>query len=157
MHAPPGAHPALIQIFSTPSLPLHRRGRVRSYGAVVLEASFSPRTPRLPAEPHHIGNVEVRPGELQVLIEGVRVGFTVREFELFFALAERFDRVVPRPEIYELVWGAHMPYRDRSVDVFIRKVRSKLELVAPGWEYIHTHFGIGYRFAPQRRTVHPGH
>ncbi|MDQ3645069.1 MAG: winged helix-turn-helix domain-containing protein [Actinomycetota bacterium] len=97
--------------------------------------------------------MEVRPGELQVFIEGTRVGFTVREFELFFALAERFDRVVPRPEIYELVWGAHMPYRDRSVDVFIRKVRGKLESVAPGWEYIHTHFGIGYRFAPQRRQA----
>ena len=107
----------------------------------------------MPAETHHIGNVEVRPAELQVLIEGIRVGFTVREFELFSALADRFDRVVPRPEIYELVWGAHMPYRDRSVDVFIRKVRGKLELVAPEWEYIHTHFGIGYRFAPQRRAA----
>ncbi len=138
-------------MFSTASPPLHRDWRVRSYGAEVLQPSSSPRTPRAPAETRRIGNVEVRPAELQVLIDGNRVGFTVREFELFFALAERFDRVVPRPEIYELVWGAHMPYRDRSVDVFIRKVRSKLELVAPDWAYIHTHFGIGYRFAPQRR------
>ena len=144
-------------MFSTTSPSFHGRRGIRSYGAVVLQAPFSPRPPRAPAAAHLIGNVEVRPAELQVLIEGVRVGFTVREFELFFALAERFDRVVPRPEIYQLVWDAHMPYRDRSVDVFIRKVRGKLDLVAPGWEYIHTHFGIGYRFAPQRRTVHPGH
>jgi len=46
-----------------------------------------------------------------------------------------------------------MPYRDRSVDVFVRKVRRKLAAVSPEWEYIHTHFGIGYRFAPQRRVT----
>ncbi len=103
-----------------------------------------------PADAHHIGNVEVRPSELQVLIEGVRVNFTVREFELFVVLAERYERVVPREQIYELVWGGRMPRRDRSVDVFVRKVRRKLLAAAPSWEYIHTHFGIGYRFAPAR-------
>jgi len=100
----------------------------------------------------HIGNVEVRPDELQVLIDSVRVGFTVREFQLFLVLAERYDRVVPRREIYELVWGGSMPHRDRSVDVFVRKVRRKLAAAAPSWEYVHTHFGIGYRFAPERIT-----
>ena len=54
------------------------------------------------------------------------------------------------PEIYELVWGGTMPRRDRSVDVFARKVRHKLRIAAPGWDYVHTHFGIGYRFAPER-------
>ena len=96
-----------------------------------------------------IGNVEIRPTELQVLIEGVRTGLTVREFELFFLLAKRLDSVVQRPEIYELMWGGEMPRRDRSVDVLIRKVRGKLEITAPDWRYIHTHFGIGYRFAPE--------
>jgi DNA-binding response OmpR family regulator len=43
-----------------------------------------------------------------------------------------------------------MAYRDRSVDVFVRKLRLKLQEAAPGWIYIHTHFGIGYRFAPER-------
>ncbi len=105
-----------------------------------------------PTEVRHIGNVEVRPAELQVLIDGVRAGFTVREFELFLVLAERDDRVVPRGHIYELVWGGSMPHRDRSVDVFVRKVRRKLRVAAPAWEYIHTHFGIGYRFAPERAT-----
>jgi DNA-binding response OmpR family regulator len=97
-----------------------------------------------------IGNVEIRPAELQVLIDGRRAGLTVREFELFYVLAERLDRVVQRAEIYELVWGGKMPRRDRSVDVLIRKVRRKLELAAPDWTYIHTHFGIGYRFTPER-------
>jgi len=97
-----------------------------------------------------IGNVEIRPTELQVLVEGRRAGLTVREFELFLMLAERHDSVVQRPEIYELMWGGEMPRRDRSVDVLVRKVRAKLEQVAPNWRYIHTHFGIGYRFTPEK-------
>jgi DNA-binding response OmpR family regulator len=43
-----------------------------------------------------------------------------------------------------------MAYRDRSVDVFVRKLRLKLHDAAPAWAYIHTHFGVGYRFAPER-------
>jgi hypothetical protein len=39
-----------------------------------------------------------------------------------------------------------MVHGDRSVDVFVRKLRSKVEQASPGWVYIHTHFGIGYRF-----------
>jgi DNA-binding response OmpR family regulator len=97
-----------------------------------------------------IGNVEIRPAELQVIVDGRRAGLTVREFELFLMLAERQDSVVQRPEIYEQMWGGEMPRRDRSVDVLVRKIRAKLEQVAPGWRYIHTHFGIGYRFTPER-------
>jgi DNA-binding winged helix-turn-helix (wHTH) protein len=38
---------------------------------------------------------------------------------------------------------------DRSVDVFVRKLRQKLEKASPDWRYIHTHFGVGYRFAAE--------
>ena len=102
-----------------------------------------------PEESLRIGNVEIRPAELQVLIDGVRTGLTVREFELFLVLAKRLDSVVQRPDIYELIWGGEMPRRDRSVDVLVRKIRGKLEIAAPDWRYIHTHFGIGYRFTPE--------
>ena len=54
-----------------------------------------------------------------------------------------------REEIYQRVWGYAMVHGDRSVDVFVRKLRQKLEKVSPGWRYIHTHFGIGYRFAAE--------
>lgn len=72
---------------------------------------------------------------------------TVREFEIFYALAQNCDRVVRRQELYDMVWGGRMAYRDRSVDVFVRKVRRKLAEVSPEWMYIHTHFGIGYRMS----------
>ena len=103
-------------------------------------------------EPLRTANLEVRPNEFQLLADGKRVGLTVREFQTFLVLAERPDRVVTRPEIYALVWGGQMAYRDRSVDVFVRKVRRKLEASAPNWVYIHTHFGVGYRFSPERVT-----
>ena len=93
------------------------------------------------------GNLEIRPDEIQVLAGGRRVGLTVREFQVLQVLAEHEDRVVRRVEIYDRVWGGEMKRRDRSVDVFVRKVRVKLAHAAPDWDYIHTHFGVGYRFA----------
>lgn len=98
-----------------------------------------------------LGPVEIRPAELQVFVDGRRVGFTVREFQIFSVLAERPDRVVRRDEIHENVWGTPWLHRDRSVDVFVRKVRGKLAAISPEWIYIHTHFGIGYRYAPERQ------
>ena len=59
------------------------------------------------------------------------------------------DRVLRREEIYERVWGYAMAHGDRSVDVFVRKLRQKLRTASPEWSYIHTHFGVGYRFAPE--------
>jgi DNA-binding response OmpR family regulator len=98
------------------------------------------------------GPLEIREDETDVLAAGRRVGLTVREFEVFLSLASRPDRVIQRPEIYQEVWNAPMPYRDRAVDVFVRKVRQKLDDAAPGWTFIHTHFGIGYRFSPEPRV-----
>jgi DNA-binding response OmpR family regulator len=107
---------------------------------------------RMASDRFLIENLEVRPSEYELLADGRRVGLTVREFQTFMALAERRDRVVTRPEIYLLVWRRQMAYRDRSVDVFVRKLRRKLDRAAPGWTYIHTHFGVGYRFSPERVT-----
>jgi DNA-binding response OmpR family regulator len=61
-------------------------------------------------------------------------------------LAASRGRVIPRERIYERVWGYQMAHGDRSVDVFVRKLRRKLEAASPGWRYVHTHFGVGYRF-----------
>jgi DNA-binding response OmpR family regulator len=110
-------------------------------------------TPIMDPRAQMFENLELRPDEMQALIDGTRVGFTVREFQILAVLATRQDRVVRRPEIYRQVWGGEMKHRDRAVDVFVRKVRTKLAAAAPDWTYIHTHFGIGYRFAPERAPV----
>jgi DNA-binding response OmpR family regulator len=95
------------------------------------------------------GELEVRPDQYQAFVSGQSVGLTRREFQLLQLLAEADGRVIEREEIYERVWGYAMARGDRSVDVFVRKVRQKLTRSSPGWAYLHTHFGIGYRFGAE--------
>ena len=57
--------------------------------------------------------------------------------------------VLEREDIYSRLWGYAMVRGDRSVDVFVRKLRNKLERISPQWRYVHTHFGVGYRFAAE--------
>jgi DNA-binding response OmpR family regulator len=95
------------------------------------------------------GELEIRPDQFQAFVSGQSVGLTRREFELLHVLAEARGKVIEREEIYQRVWGYAMAHGDRSVDVFVRKLRRKLEKLSAGWEYIHTHFGVGYRFEPE--------
>ena len=104
---------------------------------------------RIEKGPVVIGEVEVRADQFQAFVGGVSAELTRREFELIQLLAEAEGQVLQREEIYQRVWGYAMVHGDRSVDVFVRKLRSKLERVSPSWRYIHTHFGIGYRFAAE--------
>ena len=96
------------------------------------------------------GEIEVRPDQFQAFAHGRSIDLTRREFELIALLSAAAGRVLEREEIYQRVWGYTMAHGDRSVDVFVRKLRSKLQLASPGWSYIHTHFGVGYRFAAER-------
>jgi DNA-binding response OmpR family regulator len=96
------------------------------------------------------GELEIRADRFQAYVDGASVDLTRREFELIELLAGAEGRVLEREEIYQRVWGYAMVRGDRSVDVFVRKLRQKLERVSPGWRYIHTHFGIGYRLAAER-------
>jgi len=95
------------------------------------------------------GELEIRADQYQAFIGGESLGLTRREFELLQVLAEDRGSVVERERLYERVWGYAMAHGDRSVDVFIRKLRQKLQRRSQAWRYIHTHFGIGYRFHPE--------
>lgn len=102
-------------------------------------------------EPVSAGDLQIRADQFQAFSEGRSADLTRREFEVLQLLAYAEGKVLQREEIYQRVWGYTMAHGDRSVDVFIRKVRQKLEGVSPSWRYIHTHFGVGYRFDPERR------
>jgi DNA-binding response OmpR family regulator len=100
------------------------------------------------------GEITVRPDLYQAFAGEVSLELTAREFEILHLLTGS-DRVLRREEIYERVWGYAMAHGDRSVDVFVRKLRQKLRAASPEWSYIHTHFGVGYRFAPEQESGLP--
>ncbi len=102
------------------------------------------------AGPVMAGELEIRPDQFQAFVGGNSLDLTRREFELLQLLAEAKGQVLEREAIYQRVWGYAMAHGDRSVDVFIRKLRQKLEKRSPSWSYIHTHFGVGYRFDPEQ-------
>jgi DNA-binding response OmpR family regulator len=95
------------------------------------------------------GDLEIRPSEYLALAAGRALTLSVRELELLAALGRREGRIVPRQELYRTVWGAPMRSDDRSVDVYVHKLRAKLAGALPEWQFIHTHFGFGYRFQPE--------
>ena len=98
----------------------------------------------------HIGDLEIRPDEGLCLAGSSALALSVREFGLLVALARRAGRIVRREDLYRLVWDAPLRDGDRTVDVYVHKLRSKLEAALPEHAFIHTHVGFGYRFAPER-------
>jgi DNA-binding response OmpR family regulator len=101
------------------------------------------------------GDLEVRPADHLALVKGRALSLSVRELDLLAALVRRKGRIVPREELYATVWGAPLRAQDRSVDVYVHKLRSKLARAVPECRFIHTHFGFGYRFEPE--LSHPFH
>jgi DNA-binding response OmpR family regulator len=127
--------------------PCHPEEVVARLEAVVRRRTLA--EPRGAQSPLRAGGLVVRPDRFQAFAGELSADLTRREFELIALLVGQEGQVLPREEIYERVWGYAMAHGDRSVDVFVRKLRQKLERVSPDWRYIHTHFGIGYRFAAE--------
>jgi DNA-binding response OmpR family regulator len=108
-----------------------------------------------------VGTLELRPRERLVTIDGRGLALSAREVELLAELLRQRGSVITRSDLYQSVWGADLRPDDRSVDVYIHKLRAKLARAAPEWAFIHTHFGVGYRLSPERsqpfhETVTPG-
>lgn len=102
------------------------------------------------AEELVVGPLQIVPGEHLARADGHALMLSVRELRLLTELARRVDSIVSREELFELVWGRGMRPRDRSVDVYVRKLRVKLDRALPDWRFIHTHFGFGYRLSAER-------
>jgi DNA-binding response OmpR family regulator len=131
--------------------PCHPEEVIARVQAVVRRRRHS--TSRAEAAPIEAGEVEIRSDRFQAYVGEESIDLTRREFELIELLAAAGGRVLEREEIYSRLWGYTMVRGDRSVDVFVRKLRQKLEKASPSWRYIHTHFGIGYRFAAESLEI----
>jgi DNA-binding response OmpR family regulator len=101
------------------------------------------------------GELEVRPGEFLATARGRVVSLSMRELGLLAALMRRRGHIVSREELYSTVWGGTLRPEDRSVDVYVHKLRAKLSGALPDSRFVHTHFGFGYRFEPE--PSHPFH
>jgi DNA-binding response OmpR family regulator len=106
-----------------------------------------------PAEVLEVGPLQILPEEHIARARGRTLMLSIRELHLLTELARRADRIMGREELFRLAWGREMRPGDRSVDVYVRRLRVKLEQALPGWRFIHTHFGFGYRLAPERSQI----
>jgi DNA-binding response OmpR family regulator len=95
-----------------------------------------------------MGRLEIKPEEHAALVDGRPLSLTVRELQLLLSLAEHPQRIMTREELFAQVWGGKPRNVDRSVDVYVSRLRAKLGEALPDAQLIHTHNGIGYRFSP---------
>ena len=132
------------------SKPCHPEELIARVEAVA--ARLHPPEPRS-LEPVTLGEVEVRPDQYQAFVAGRSLELTRREFQLIELLCGARGEVLGRELIYESLWGYEMARNDRSVDVFVHKLRRKLKDASPEWRYVHTHPRTGYRLAAERVLI----
>jgi DNA-binding response OmpR family regulator len=98
-----------------------------------------------------VGPLEVAPADHLARVDRKTLTLSLIELRLLTELARRPDRIVSREELSTRVWGREFRSGDRSIDVYVHKLRVKLEAALPGWSFIHTHSGFGYRLSPEVR------
>src|ERR671938_477644 len=96
-------------------------------------------------EPIEIEELRIDPLQVEAYVDGESAGLTPTEFRLLYALALERGRVVTRDELLQRVWGRRETHRDRTVDVFVRKMREKIDRRASRHTFIQTRYGVGYR------------
>lgn len=108
-----------------------------------------------PAQPHRdspqgrlrIGGLEIDFDGYEVLRDGHPTRLTSKEFEIVALLAASAGKVFTREETLEHIWGEHEGMDLRSVTVFVRKIREKIEPVPSDPRYLLTVWRVGYKFA----------
>jgi len=98
--------------------------------------------------PIELEELRIDPDEVQAYVDGESAGLTPMEFRLLYALALERGRVVTRDELLQRVGGRRAGHRDRTVDVFVRKLRDKVDRRASRHTFIQTRYGVGYKLEP---------
>ena len=92
-----------------------------------------------------VEELRIDPREVQAFVDGESCELTPTEFRLLYQLALDRGRVVTRDELLQKLWGRREGHRDRTVDVFVRRLREKVDARAPRHTFIQTRYGVGYR------------
>ena len=95
-----------------------------------------------------IEELRIDPREVQAYVDGQSAELTPTEFRLLYALALDRGRVTTRDELLQKIWGRRETHRDRTVDVFVRRLRDKIDRIAPSHTFIQTRYGVGYKLEP---------
>ncbi len=135
-----GADDYLVKPFSMRELV----ARVRAAARRGLRTMPTERSPAIELE-----ELRIDPESVQAFLDGRSAGLTPTEFRLLYALAQESPRVVTRDELLQQIWGRRLSGRDRTVDVFVRKLREKIDAHAPCHAFVHTRYGVGYKLDPQ--------
>jgi two-component system phosphate regulon response regulator PhoB len=94
------------------------------------------------------GDILIDPSAHMVTVSGRYVELSALEFRLLHYLAAHPGMVFSRDHLLDRVWGNDRTVTPRSVDVYIRRVREKIESEPERPSYVQTVHGVGYRFAP---------
>ena len=100
----------------------------------------------LPPTPVHVGEIEIDPGAMTLLVRGQPVTTTATEFRLLDYFARHLGRVFTRDQLLDSVWRDTSYVTPRSVDVYVRRIREKIESDPENPRYLRTVRGAGYRF-----------
>ena len=102
-------------------------------------------------EPIEIEELRIDPRDLQAYVDEASAELTPTEFRLLYALALEEGRVATRDELLQKIWGRRATHRDRTVDVFVRRLREKIDRRASRHTFIQTRYGVGYKLEPVRK------
>jgi DNA-binding response OmpR family regulator len=138
-----GADDYLVKPFAMAEL-------VARVNAAARRGARSPEPVR--GEPIEIEELRIDPGEVQAYVDGQSCELTPTEFRLLYQLALDRGRVVTRDELLQKLWGRRETRRDRTVDVFVRRLRDKVDRPAPRHTFIQTRYGVGYKLEPEAKS-----
>jgi DNA-binding response OmpR family regulator len=89
--------------------------------------------------------LRIDPREVQAYVDGESAELTPTEFKLLYTLALEPGRVATRDELLQKIWGRRETHRDRTVDVFVGRLRDKIDRRAARHTFIQTRYGVGYK------------